>query len=97
MVDLVQMKAIVWKDEALGAKFDIVQEYIFPDSGEPYEVYMEPVGVDDPILVELLLPGVLESWSGQMQAAARDWDGSDPIRDALQLMPPEMRPVSEPV
>ena len=31
-----------------------------------------------------------------MQAAARSWDGSEPIRDALELMPPEMRPVSEP-
>jgi hypothetical protein len=81
---------------AKGARFDIVQEYIFPDSGEPYEVYMEPVGVDDPILVQLLLPGILAEWFGQMQAAARDWDGSEPIRDALQLMPAEMRPVSEP-
>jgi hypothetical protein len=81
---------------AAGATFDIVQEYIFPDSGEAYEVYMEPVGVDDPILVQLLLPGVLADWFGQMRAAARNWDGSEPIRDALQLMPPEMRPVSEP-
>jgi hypothetical protein len=81
---------------AAGAEFRTVQEYIFPDSGEAYEVYLEPVGVDDPVLFRLLIPGALDSWFEQMRVIAADWDGSEPIRDALLLMPPEMRPVSEP-
>jgi hypothetical protein len=84
------------KAAAAGAEFRIVQEYIFPDSGEAYEIYVEPVGVDDPVLIQLLLPGTLDAWFGQMHQIAASWDGSEPIRDALQLMPDEMRPVSEP-
>jgi catechol 2,3-dioxygenase-like lactoylglutathione lyase family enzyme len=88
--------ASIARAAAAGAAFDIVQEYIYPDSGVAYEVYMEPVGAEDPILVQLLQPGPLESWFEQMRVIASDWDGSEPIRDALALMPPEMRPVSEP-
>ena len=81
---------------AAGAEFDIVQEYIYPDSGEAYEVYMEPVTIDDPIQVQLLLSGPLDGWFETMAAIARDWDGSEPIRDAALLMPADMRPASEP-
>jgi catechol 2,3-dioxygenase-like lactoylglutathione lyase family enzyme len=88
--------ASIAKAAAAGTEFNIVQEYIYPDSGEPYEIYMEPVGADDAVQIQLLQPGPLEDWFGQMHAISRDWDGTDPIRDALLLMPADMRPVSEP-
>jgi catechol 2,3-dioxygenase-like lactoylglutathione lyase family enzyme len=81
---------------ASGTEFRIVQEYIYPESGEAYEVYIEPVNVADPVLIQLMLPGPMDSWFETMKTIAADWDGSKPFRDALLMLPPEMRPISEP-
>ena len=79
-----------------GKEYQVVQDYFDPASGFAYEVYMEPVGAEDPIVVQLVLAGTLDDWFGKMRELSRGWDGSNPIRDALDLMPAEMRPVSEP-
>jgi catechol 2,3-dioxygenase-like lactoylglutathione lyase family enzyme len=79
---------------ALGKEFRIVQEFIMPD-GTPYEIYVEPVDSPDPLLVQLMIPGPLESFFAEMEKAAATWDGKDPIRNALDLLPPEMRPPVE--
>ena len=79
-----------------GSPFRVVQDYFDPGSGVPYEVYMEPVGAEDPVVVQLVLEGALDDWFDSMRAISRGWDGSEPIRDALALMPEAIRPVSEP-
>lgn len=79
---------------AAGQSFDIVQEFIGED-GAPYEIYMEPANTDDPVLVQLMLPGPLEACFAEMEKAAAGWQGEKPIRNALDLLPPEMRPPVE--
>lgn len=72
--------------EAEGGPSRPVQEMINPATGELIEIYCEPVGVDNPVLFQLLKPGLFDAWFDAMRAAAADWDGTDPIRDARPLM-----------
>jgi catechol 2,3-dioxygenase-like lactoylglutathione lyase family enzyme len=81
---------------AQGQAFDIVQEFITPEE-HPYEIYVEPAGAPDPLLVQLVLPGPFGSFFQQMQEIAASWQGEEPRRDALALLPPQMRPVTEPL
>ena len=78
-----------------GGKFDIVQEFISPDES-PYEMYIEPAGSSDPVLTQLMIPSPLVGLFETMEKAAATWKGEDPIRDALALLPAEMRPPREP-
>jgi catechol 2,3-dioxygenase-like lactoylglutathione lyase family enzyme len=86
-------------DEALeraargGCRFRIVQEFI-DERGEAFEVYCEPVGQDDPLLIQLMKHSPFDAFFEQVEQAARDWDGSDPVRDAFQLLPPELKTLS---
>lgn len=80
---------------AQGVRFTTVQEFITPD-GTPYELYAEPEDSAYPLLVQLMIPGPMEPWFAEMEKAAASWDGSDPVRDALAMLPPEMRPPVEP-
>ena len=68
-----------------GGDFQIVQEMV-GESGEPFEIYMEPVGVDEPVMVQLMLSGLFQNFFDAVRAAARDWDGSEPIRDGFPLL-----------
>lgn len=74
----------------LGKEFTVVQEYIWP-SGEPYEIYMEPEGHPDPLLVQLMIHSPLEQMFEEMERISQDWDGSKPIRNAFELLPESMR------
>lgn len=80
--------------KAKGTEFEIVQEYIDP-AGVAYEIYIEPKDKTNPLLAQLMVVGAMEPFFASMQAMAATWDGSDPIRDALQLLPPEMVPPQE--
>lgn len=68
-----------------GGNFRIVQEMV-GESGTPFELYMEPVGVDEPVMVQLMLADLFQDFFDAVRTAARDWDGSDPIRDGFPLM-----------
>ncbi len=57
-----------------------------PSTGKSIEIYCEPVGVDDPVLIQLMMPGLFDPWFETMRAAAACWDGSDPLRDARPSM-----------
>jgi len=72
--------------EEQGKPLRIVQEISSEDAGGVFEIYCEPVGVDNPIMFQLLRPGLFDSWFDAMKAAADTWDGSEPIRDARVLM-----------
>lgn len=78
-----------------GVRFTTVQEFITPD-GTAYELYAEPEDATNPLLVQLMVPGPMEPWFAEMEKAAAHWDGSEPLRDALAMLPPEMRPPVEP-
>jgi hypothetical protein len=78
-----------------GGKFDIVQEFISPDES-PYEMYIEPANSTDPVLTQLMVPSPIMGMFDTMEKVAAGWKGEDPIRDALALLPPEMRPPREP-
>jgi len=69
-----------------GQPFTIVQDLKDPRSGKTVEVYCEPDGVDDPVLFQLMLPGVFDAWFDAMKDVADNWDGEQPIRDARELM-----------
>lgn len=72
-----------------GLDLRIVQEFLTPDGGT-FEIYMEPVGANDPLLVQFMYPGPTEALFAQLEAISAAWDGSDPIRDMFDLMPPEI-------
>jgi hypothetical protein len=80
--------------KASGTEFEIVQEFIGPDD-IAYEIYVEPKGKANPLLAQLMIAGPMESFFTEMERIAGDWDGSDPIRDALKMIPPEMVPPQE--
>lgn len=50
------------------------------------EIYCEPEGVDNPILYQLIRPGLFDAWFDAMKDEAANWDGTDPYRDARPLM-----------
>ena len=65
-----------------GHPMRVVQDLRDPVSGRSVEVYCEPEGVEDPVLFQLMLPGVFDA----MREAAASWDGAEPIRDARALL-----------
>ena len=78
-------------------RFDLVQEFIGPDE-VAYEIYLAPknnADKADPLQVQLMLHGPMDPFFAQMERAAATWDGRDPIRNALDLLPPAMRPPQE--
>jgi hypothetical protein len=74
------------KMNAAGKPLRIVQEFVDKRGGEPFEIYCEPVGVDNPIIFQFLRPGLFDGWFEAMREAAANWDGTDPIRDAGPLL-----------
>jgi catechol 2,3-dioxygenase-like lactoylglutathione lyase family enzyme len=81
---------------AKGQPFTVVQEFIEPISGIAYEIYVEPTGSANPMLAQLMIPGPMEPFFAEMERIAASWDGSEPERNALALIPPEMVPPQEP-
>lgn len=82
--------------KAAGTDYTIVQEFIGPDD-VAYEIYVEPTGKPNPLLAQLMIAGPMEPFFAEMQAIAATWDGSDPIRNALDMIPSYMVPPQEPV
>jgi catechol 2,3-dioxygenase-like lactoylglutathione lyase family enzyme len=81
--------------EAEGKPLHIVQEFTDPTSGAIIEIYCEPVGVDNPVLFQLIRPGLFDPWFEAMRTEAANWDGSDPYRDARPLMAAAMAAARE--
>lgn len=77
-----------------GCELAVVQEFIGADEA-PYEMYTEPKNGADPVLIQLMIPSPIAAMFDEMERVAADWDGSAPVRDALALLPPEMRPPTE--
>lgn len=82
------------KARASGTPLRIVQEFIGAD-GNAYEVYAEPEGAGHPLLLQLMVPSPLSTFFDTMEQEAAAWTGDAPIRDALALLPPVMRPATE--
>lgn len=72
--------------EAAGKPLNTVVDMKDPSTGKSIEIYCEPVGVDNPVLYQLMLPGLFDPWFEVMREAAADWDGENPIRDARPSM-----------
>lgn len=72
--------------EAAGKPLRVVQEFFSAETGMTFEIYCEPVGQDNPVLFQLLRPGLFDPWFDAMKAAAADWDGTELMRDAQALM-----------
>lgn len=81
--------------EAEGKPLRTVQEFTDGKSGTLIEIYCEPVGVDNPILFQLLRPGLFDPWFEAMRDEAANWDGSDPFRDARPLLASAMAAAKE--
>ncbi|MEZ5735930.1 MAG: VOC family protein [Novosphingobium sp.] len=72
--------------EQAGRPLETVVDMRDPETGFQIEIYCEPVGVDNPILYQLMRPGLFDAWFDAMREAAANWDGSEPMRDARPLM-----------
>jgi elongation factor G len=72
LVDLVKMKALIWHDEELGAKWDEVEipENMVDQANEYRELLMETIATEDEELLELYLGGEDIS-EDQIKAAIR--------------------------
>lgn len=68
-----------------GKPAEIVQEFT-DASGEAFEIYCEPLNVDNPVLFQLIRPGLFDNWFETMREASTNWDGKDRYRDARPLM-----------
>ena len=71
-----------------GERFEVVQEFIFPD-GVAHEVYLDPVR---PVAGQLSVQLVEPSDDGKaffdlVRAAADEWDGSRPLRPMAEVVP----------
>ena len=86
--------ATIRRAKEKGSNFDIVQEFIAPE-GFAYEIYLEPKNSTDPLQIQLMMHGPMDPFFAQMEQAAATWDGKDPIRNALDLLPAEMHPPVE--
>jgi catechol 2,3-dioxygenase-like lactoylglutathione lyase family enzyme len=72
--------------KAAGKPLETVVDMRDPASGKSIEIYCEPVGAENPVLFQLMLPGLFDPWFEAMRKAAAEWDGSEPRRDARPLM-----------
>lgn len=72
-----------------GLELNIVQEFLTPD-GTTFEIYMEPANTTDPLLVQFMYPGATEAIFAELEKISADWDGSEPIRNMFDLIPPEI-------
>ena len=82
-------RSIARAKEQQGIDFRIVLEDRNGEGGKPHQVYVEPVGIDNPVLLQLHRPGALQLFYDTVRTAARDWDGSHPIRDAMPFLAAE--------
>lgn len=73
---------------ANGTDLAAVQEFV-DGAGVPYEVYYEPVGRPDAVMIQLALPGPLDAAFAEIRRISEDWDGTAPKRSLLDLLPPE--------
>ena len=71
---------------AAGMPLQMVVDMRDPATGFQIEIYCEPVGVENPVLYQLMHRGLFDKWFEAMREAAANWDGSDPIRDARPMM-----------
>lgn len=69
-----------------GMPLETVVDMRDPETGFQIEIYCEPQGVDNPVLYQLMHPGLFDAWFEAMREAAAAWDGTEPIRDARPLM-----------
>ena len=74
------------KMAAAGMPLNLVVDMRDPATGFQIEIYTEPVGVEDPIFIQLMHRGLFDKWFAAMHKAAAEWDGKDPVRDARPLM-----------
>jgi len=74
---------------AQGFDFNIVQEFIYPD-GTAYEIYVERAGNPDALLVQLMIDSPVRAFFKGVYDSAQNWNGDEPIRDALKLLGSEM-------
>ena len=72
--------------ERAGKPLNVVVDMRDPASGFQIEIYCEPVGVDNPVLYQLMRPRLFDGWFDAMREAAATWDGAEPIRDARPMM-----------
>ena len=86
--------AALAKAAAGGTRFEIVQEFIGPDE-KAFEMYVQPVGQPNPLLMQLMIPSPLGAMFDTMEQIASTWDGKDPRRNAFDLLSPEMHAQSE--
>lgn len=65
-----------------------VEEFLGAD-GAPFEVYYEPRGVRDPVFIQFALPSPLDDAFAEIRRIAAEWDGTEPKRDIMTLLPAE--------
>jgi catechol 2,3-dioxygenase-like lactoylglutathione lyase family enzyme len=72
-----------------GFELQIVQEFLTPE-GQTFEYYMEPVNSANPLLIQFMYPGPTQTIFHQIEEISAHWDGSEPVRNMFDLLPPEI-------
>jgi catechol 2,3-dioxygenase-like lactoylglutathione lyase family enzyme len=70
---------------AAGIALEVVEELLAPD-GSLFEVYCGPRNNTNAVLTQLMYPIGIGAFD-QMEAIAAGWDGSEPYRNLLDLLP----------
>lgn len=71
---------------AAGHPLEIVQEFRIMAEEPPFEIYCEPAGAANGLVIQLLKPGPFDAWFDYMREQAANWDGSDLIRNGDRLL-----------
>lgn len=79
-------EATLAKMDKAGKPLDLVVDVRDPATGFQIEIFCEPVGVEDPVLFQLMRPGLFDSWFEVMRKASAEWNGMNPIRDTSTPM-----------
>ena len=73
-----------------GEKYTLVQEFM-ATNGKPNEIYLEPQGSEDPLLMQILLPTPWDHAFQTIRELGLDWDRTEPKREMSDIIPDDIK------
>lgn len=74
-----------------GGEYDVALELLTAE-GNLIEIYLEPKNHPDAIMTQLIDQSRLGDMFTKMEAAAAEWDGTNPVRSFVDFLPPAIQP-----
>lgn len=79
--------AVLAQAKSRGGDFNIAME-LYTADGTLMEIYLEPKNHPDGILSQLIVESLFGDFFKKAEAAAAEWDGTNPVRQLFDLLPP---------